>query len=240
MNWCPGLGTVLSNEEVTAEGRSEIGNFPVFRRNLRQWMMRITSYADRLLDDLDRLDWPESVKSMQRNWIGRSYGARVELPGAAPPRAIGDDDRGVHHPSGHPVRRDLHGAGAGAPAGRADHRGALAGGHRPALDRRRGHPGAGRRPTTGWRRRASPIWTVRRTRRRPASSPARSRSTRSTDAELPVFIADYVLMGYGTGAIMAVPGQDTRDWDFATVFGIADHPDRAAVGGSSDGRGVHR
>ncbi len=80
VNWCPGLGTVLSNEEVTAEGRSEIGNFPVFRRNLRQWMMRITSYADRLLDDLDRLDWPESVKSMQRNWIGRSHGARVSFP----------------------------------------------------------------------------------------------------------------------------------------------------------------
>ena len=73
VNWCPGLGTVLSNEEITADGRSAIGNFPVFRRSLRQWMMRITAYADRLIDDLDRLDWPESVKSMQRNWIGRSY-----------------------------------------------------------------------------------------------------------------------------------------------------------------------
>src|SRR4051794_18727309 len=77
VNWCPGLGTVLSNEEVTADGRSERGNFPVFRRNLRQWMMRITAYADRLVDDLDLLDWPEKVKSMQRNWIGRSHGARV-------------------------------------------------------------------------------------------------------------------------------------------------------------------
>ncbi|MGH3952372.1 MAG: class I tRNA ligase family protein, partial [Pseudonocardiaceae bacterium] len=80
VNWCPGLGTVLSNEEVTSEGRSERGNFPVFRRNLRQWMMRITAYADRLVDDLDRLDWPEKVKSMQRNWIGRSHGARVGFP----------------------------------------------------------------------------------------------------------------------------------------------------------------
>ena len=72
VNWCPGLGTVLSNEEVTADGRSERGNFPVFRRPLTQWMMRITAYADRLIDDLDRLDWPDSLKQMQRNWIGRS------------------------------------------------------------------------------------------------------------------------------------------------------------------------
>ncbi|MGH3622728.1 MAG: class I tRNA ligase family protein, partial [Sciscionella sp.] len=72
VNWCPGLGTVLANEEVTADGRSDRGNFPVFRRNLSQWMMRITAYADRLVDDLDRLDWPEKVKTMQRNWIGRS------------------------------------------------------------------------------------------------------------------------------------------------------------------------
>ncbi|HSI26428.1 MAG TPA: class I tRNA ligase family protein, partial [Aeromicrobium sp.] len=77
VNWCPGLGTVLANEEVTADGRSERGNFPVFKRNLRQWQMRITAYADRLLDDLDALDWPEPVKLMQRNWIGRSHGANV-------------------------------------------------------------------------------------------------------------------------------------------------------------------
>ena len=80
VNWCPGLGTVLANEEVTADGRSERGNFPVFRRNLKQWMMRITAYADRLADDLDRLDWPDSVKAMQRNWIGRSEGAKVGFP----------------------------------------------------------------------------------------------------------------------------------------------------------------
>ena len=86
VNWCPGLGTVLANEEVTADGRSERGNFPVFRKNLRQWMMRITAYSDRLLDDLDLLDWPEKVKTMQRNWIGRSRGAHVDfaLPGDRP------------------------------------------------------------------------------------------------------------------------------------------------------------
>ncbi|HPZ51224.1 MAG TPA: class I tRNA ligase family protein, partial [Propionibacteriaceae bacterium] len=68
VNWCPGLGTVLANEEVTADGRSDIGNFPVFRRSMKQWMMRITTYADRLLADLDRVDWPDKIKTMQRNW----------------------------------------------------------------------------------------------------------------------------------------------------------------------------
>jgi leucyl-tRNA synthetase len=77
VNWCPGLGTVLANEEVTAEGRSERGNFPVFQRTLRQWNMRITTFADRLLEDLDRVQWPEAVRSMQRNWIGRSHGAQI-------------------------------------------------------------------------------------------------------------------------------------------------------------------
>src|SRR5699024_6218571 len=80
VNWCAGLGTVLANEEVTAEGRSVRGNFPVFTRRLRQWNMRITAYADRLIDDLDRVDWPESIRAMQRNWIGRSHGAQVTFP----------------------------------------------------------------------------------------------------------------------------------------------------------------
>src|SRR3546814_19775866 len=79
VNWCPGLGTVLANEEVTADGRSERGNFPVFRRPLKQWMMRITAYADRLIDDLQLLDWSDSIKLMQRNWIGRSEGAEVRF-----------------------------------------------------------------------------------------------------------------------------------------------------------------
>ena len=92
VNWCPGLGTVVANEEVTAEGRSDRGNFPVFRRNLRQWMMRITAYADRLLDDLDRLDWPDKVKTMQRNWIGRSSGARIRFPVGGSPSTT---NRGV-------------------------------------------------------------------------------------------------------------------------------------------------
>ena len=83
VNWCPALGTVLANEEVTNEGRSERGNHEVFKRPLKQWMMRITAYADRLLEDLDRLDWPESVKTMQRNWIGRSEGALISFPASS-------------------------------------------------------------------------------------------------------------------------------------------------------------
>src|SRR4029078_4700558 len=77
VHWCPSVGTVLANEEVTAEGRSDRGNFPVFKRDLRQWKMRITAYAHRLLTALDGLDWPEPIKLQQRNWIGRSEGARV-------------------------------------------------------------------------------------------------------------------------------------------------------------------
>ena len=88
VNWCPGLGTILANEEVTAEGRSDIGNYPVFKKNMRQWMMRITAYADRLLEDLDRLDWPEPIKLMQRNWIGRSEGARVDFTSSAGPITV--------------------------------------------------------------------------------------------------------------------------------------------------------
>src|SRR6266851_66330 len=86
VNWSPGLGTVLANEEITADGRSDIGNYPVYRRPLRQWMLRITAYADRLMDDLDLLDWPESVKLMQRNWIGPSDGASIDFAVAGSPQ----------------------------------------------------------------------------------------------------------------------------------------------------------
>ncbi len=138
VNWCPGLGTVLSNEEVTADGRSERGDFPVYRRPMKQWMLRITAYADRLVDDLDGLDWSDAIKTQQRNWIGRSTGARRHL------RHAGRRPRRVHHPARHAVRRDLHGRRTRAPARRgADHR-CLAGGHPAGVDRRRGVAGRGR------------------------------------------------------------------------------------------------
>ena len=139
VNWCPGLGTVLANEEVTAEGRSDRGNFPVFRRNMRQWMMRITAYADRLIDDLDALDWPDSIKTMQRNWIGRSEGATVSFTSGR--RA----HRGVHHAAGHPLRRHVHGAGPRAPHGRRPDRGGVARADAAAVDRHLRHPGGGGR-----------------------------------------------------------------------------------------------
>src|SRR5262249_55768793 len=88
VNWCPGLGTVLADAEVTADGRSDRGNFPVFKRTMKQWLMRITAYSDRLLDDLDRLDWPEPIKLMQRNWIGRSTRAHIDFPTDAGPMRV--------------------------------------------------------------------------------------------------------------------------------------------------------
>ena len=88
VNWCPGLGTVLANEEVTADGRSERGNFPVFRKPLAQWMLRITAYADRLLADLDHIQWPEKIRTMQKNWIGRSIGAHIDFATGAGPLTV--------------------------------------------------------------------------------------------------------------------------------------------------------
>ncbi|OXM55056.1 leucine--tRNA ligase [Amycolatopsis thailandensis] len=213
VNWCPGLGTVLSNEEVTSEGRSERGNFPVFRRNLRQWMMRITSYADRLVDDLDLLDWPEKVKSMQRNWIGRSHGARVSfdsgdkkievfttrpdtLFGAtylvvAPEHPLVDELTAATWPEGVDARWT--GEAATPAEAIAAYRAAAA--RKSELDRQENKEKTG-------------VFTGSY-----AVNPADGK-------EIPVFVADYVLMGYGTGAIMAVPGQDTRDWEFAEKFGL--------------------
>jgi leucyl-tRNA synthetase len=213
VNWCPGLGTVLSNEEVTAEGRSERGNFPVFRTNLSQWMMRITAYADRLVDDLDRLDWPEKVKSMQRNWIGRSHGAEIRFPvgdkvidvfttrpdtvfGAtymvlAPEHPLVDELTTDQWPEN---VKDAWVSGAATP------KEAIAAYRRAAslkseLDRQENKDKTG-------------VFTGSY-----AVNPANGK-------EIPVFVADYVLMGYGTGAIMAVPGQDQRDWDFAEKFDL--------------------
>jgi leucyl-tRNA synthetase len=213
VNWCPGLGTVLANEEVTAEGRSDRGNFPVFRRNLKQWMMRITAYSDRLVADLDRLDWPDSVKAMQRNWVGRSEGAQVRfgcgdaaievfttrpdtLFGAtymvlAPEHPLVD----VIAPAAWPAGTDerwTNGTATPADAVTA-YRAAAA--RKSELDRQENKDKTG-------------VFTGAY-----ATNPVNGE-------QIPVFVADYVLMGYGTGAIMAVPGQDQRDWDFATAFGL--------------------
>ncbi|ANZ37118.1 leucine--tRNA ligase [Lentzea guizhouensis] len=198
VNWCPGLGTVLANEEVTADGRSERGNFPVFRKNLRQWMMRITAYSDRLIDDLDRLDWPDKVKAMQRNWIGRSHGARVRF-------AVGDENIEVFT-----TRPDtLFGATYLVLAPEHELVDQVASPDRVA-------------DIAAYRRAASLKSELDRQENKEktgvfigtyATNPVNGQ-------QIPVYIADYVLMGYGTGAIMAVPGQDQRDWDFATKFDL--------------------
>ncbi len=229
VNWCPGLGTVLANEEVTADGRSERGNFPVFKRSLRQWMMRITAYGDRLLDDLDRLDWPEPIKLMQRNWIGRSEGARVRFPIADP------------------------GSDAGAAVGTGAERSVievfttrpdtlfgatymvLAPEH-PLVDRivPASWPEGTRDAWRGEQGTATPVEAVAAYKAQAAAkteverqSEGRQKTGVFTGAyavnpvngeRVPVFVADYVLWGYGTGAIMAVPAHDQRDFEFARAF----------------------
>ncbi|MBB5791994.1 leucine--tRNA ligase [Jiangella mangrovi] len=212
VNWCPGLGTVLANEEVTADGRSERGNFPVFKRNLRQWMMRITAYADRLIDDLERIDWPEKVKTMQRNWIGRSTGANVRFATDA-----GDLEVFTTRPDTlfgatfmvvapeHPLVEALTPS-----AWPAEARPAWTGGHATPAD-----------AVAAYRAEASAKTEVERQtegREKTGVFTGSFAVNPVNGARIPVFVADYVLMGYGTGAIMAVPGQDERDWEFATRF----------------------
>ncbi|MFC4123792.1 leucine--tRNA ligase [Nocardia rhizosphaerae] len=214
VNWCPGLGTVLSNEEVTADGRSERGNFPVFRKRMWQWMMRITAYADRLVDDLDELDWPDNVKSMQRNWIGRSRGAQVRfaadgemlevfttrpdtLFGAtyvvlAPEHELVDKLTASAWPDG--TDQGWTNGGAATPAEAvAAYRKSIAA--KSDLERQENKEKTG-------------VFLGSY-----ATNPANGK-------QVPIFIADYVLSGYGTGAIMAVPGHDGRDWDFATALNL--------------------
>ncbi|GAB2998150.1 leucine--tRNA ligase [Saccharothrix stipae] len=201
VNWCPGLGTVLANEEVTADGRSERGNFPVFRRSLRQWMMRITAYSDRLIDDLDRLDWPDKIKAMQRNWIGRSHGARVKFAVAGHdgvdievfttrPDTLFGATYMVLAPE-HPLVDVI------ASTEQADTIAA----YRAEVSRKSELDRQENKDKTG-------VFTGAH-----ATNPVNG-------ARIPVYVADYVLMGYGTGAIMAVPGQDQRDWDFAKTFDL--------------------
>ncbi|MFF9640505.1 leucine--tRNA ligase [Kitasatospora aureofaciens] len=227
VNWCPGLGTVLANEEVTADGRSERGNFPVFKSNLRQWMMRITAYSDRLISDLDLLDWPEAIKLQQRNWIGRSEGARVDfaveggkitvfttrpdtLFGAtymvlAPEHGLVDSIVPAAWPEGVPAEWT---GGAATPAE------AVAGYRAAAAAKSDVERQVEAKVKTG-------VFTGAY-----AVNPVSGES-------VPVFIADYVLMGYGTGAIMAVPAHDHRDFAFARAFAL---PMRCVVE-PTDGRG---
>ena len=226
VNWCPGLGTVLANEEVTPDGRSERGNFPVFRRDLAQWMMRITAYADRLLDDLDTLEWPEPVKLMQRNWIGRSRGARVSFDVAehaesitvfttrpdtlfgatylvlAPEHELVTAITPERWPDGVPA--EWTGGAADPATAVAEYRRVAA--TKSELERQENKDKTG-------------VFTGAY-----AINPANGE-------RIPIFIADYVLAGYGTGAIMAVPAHDHRDFAFAREYAL---PMRCVVAPDDD------
>jgi len=220
VNWCPGLGTVLANEEVTAEGRSERGNYPVFKKPLKQWKLAITKYADRLLADLDLLDWSEPIKTMQRNWIGRSTGATV--------RFAVEEHEGLAIEVFTTRPDTLFGATYMVVA--PEH---------PVVDRIVPAEWPLNLPTA-WRGTFGldvlPAEAVRRYREFAAAKTELERQAEgrektgvftgafarnpANDWTIPIFVADYVLMGYGTGAIMAVPGQDERDWEFAEEFDL--------------------
>ena len=200
VNWCPALGTVLSNEEVKDGAYVETGD-PVERRLMRQWMLKITEYAERLLDDLDLVDWPESVKEMQRNWIGKSHGADVvfRIDGSdkdftvftTRPDTLFGATYCVFSPE-HPLVAEMT---------TDEQRAAVEtyvteAAQKTDLDR------------TDLAKGKTGVFTGVH-----AINPV-------NDEKIPIWVADYVLMGYGTGAIMAVPGQDQRDWDFAKVYDL--------------------
>lgn len=220
VNWAPGLGTVLANEEVTADGRSERGNFPVFTRKLRQWNMRITAYADRLVNGLENLDWPEKVRSMQRHWIGKSRGATVTF---TVPAIL---DPYLSELKVFTTRPDT-----------------LFGATFMVVSPE--HPLLGQELPTVWPANTRPAWTGGFDNPRAAIDAYRAQAAAKTELErqsdlgektgvftglfginpvngqeTPIFTSDYVLMGYGTGAIMAVPAHDERDFAFAKKFDL--------------------
>jgi leucyl-tRNA synthetase len=204
VNWCPGCQTVLANEQVLADGTCERSGDVVTRRDLEQWFFRITAYAEQLLEDLDTLDWPERVKIMQRNWIGRSEGAELDLAVEGRPELSvrvfttrPDTTFGMTYAvlaPEHPLVPELT-----APEQREAVEAFVARVREESdIDRQSGEgPLEKRGVFTGSH----------------VVNPFNGRA-------VPVYLADYVLMGYGTGAIMAVPGEDQRDWEFATAHGL--------------------
>ncbi len=210
VNWCPGCQTVLANEQVLADGTCERSGHLVEKRNLEQWFFKITDYAQQLLDDLDDLDWPERVKTMQRNWIGRSEGAEFSMD------IVGED--GTPHPDGVSFR---------VFTTRPD---TSFGMTFAVLSPE--HPLVAEVTTEDRRAEIEAFVAEVRTRsdieRMGTEGPIDKRGVFTgayarnpfTGRPVPIYLADYVLMGYGTGAIMAVPAEDQRDWDFATAYGL--------------------
>jgi len=200
VNWCEALGTVLANEEVI-DGKSERGGHPVVRKPMRQWILRITEYAERLLEDLEELDWSESIKDMQRNWIGKSTGAEVnfEIEGHDASLTVFTTRPDTLFGASYCVLAPEHElvdaiTTEAQRAAISEYR--VKASHKSDLER------------TDLAKEKSGVFTGAY-----AINPVNG-------AKAPIWIADYVLAGYGTGAIMAVPGHDTRDWEFAKQFGL--------------------
>lgn len=198
VNWCPALGTVLANEEVV-NGVSERGGHPVIRRPMRQWMLRITAYAERLLNDLDLLDWPEPLKLMQRNWIGRSEGAEVYFDADGERIAVFTTRPDTLFGATYMVLAPEH----------------------PLVEKLT--TPSQRAAVAAYREQAARKSDLERT------DLAKEKTGVFTGAyavnpvnqqRIPVWVADYVLASYGTGAIMCVPGHDQRDWEFARAYNL--------------------
>ncbi len=212
VNWCPGCQTVLANEQVLADGTCERSGDLVIRRQLEQWFFRITRYADELLAGLDDLDWPERVKTMQRNWIGRSEGAEYDLV------VEGRDGSDGREPLVLRVFTTRPDTSFGMTY-------AVVAPEHPMVEALTTPQQEAE--VTALRDRAAASTDLERMSESGASSLAkRGAFTGSsvinpfTRRPVPVYVADYVLMGYGTGAIMAVPAEDNRDWDFAQEYGL--------------------
>ncbi len=228
VNWCPALGTVLANEEVIG-GLSERGGHPVVRMPLRQWMLRITAYADRLEKDLDGLDWSESIKKLQRDWIGRSTGAEVDFfVGAAAPGKPSPEEfaawKSARAKNGYPVKPD-----AGAVRVYTTRPDTLFGATYMVIAPE--HPLVERLTTPDnaqaikeYCQRAATKSDLDRTELAKTKTGVFTGSVAINPASgepVPVWVADYVLSSYGTGAIMAVPAHDERDFEFAKTFGLS-------------------
>ena len=236
VNWCPELGTVLANEEVI-DGKSEVGGFPVIRKPMRQWMLRITKYAERLLNDLDTIDWTDSLKEMQRNWIGRSEGAEVDFRVAASRQSAAEFEK--ENDGALPSRRyDETGPTIRVFTTRPDTLfGAtymvLSPEHKLVAEITTAEQ---KKAIEDYKAFAAGKSDLERT------ELAKEKSGVFTGAyainpvngeKIPIWIADYVLASYGTGAIMAVPAHDERDWEFAKKFKLPIIPILGLLGGKT-------
>ena len=201
VNWVEELGTAIANEEVLPDGTSERGGYPVVRKPMRQWMLKITAYAERLLNDLEEVDWPESIKDMQRNWIGKSTGANVTFK-------IKDTDKDFTVFTTRPDT--LFGATYAVLAPEHDLVDSITSPEQAeaVAEYKRQASLKSDLARTDLAKDKTGVWTGAY-----AINPVNGR-------EIPIWISDYVLVSYGTGAIMAVPAHDERDWDFAKQFGL--------------------